>query len=500
MWNTILLIGAAALLLLVARSLWTKVRNKPRAMKLFARRYVADPAFRESLEEDMEATSLAIDESQNAPPPHASEIPALLDDLLSSDKVRNSVAMIRLEKAGANAEEALLAAFDDPRCVWQRDGSHSLDSAPAERVTFLLSYIPSRLLGDRLAHLVEHQEQYVSGKAIKARAALGREDLLPFVIKHLSDRNACTSAQEGVELGIKQGWVQPAFMNGLLSWAKQTTLDSSIQHAAWAVGFYAQYGGAEAISALQSKSILSLDNNRTIHFAIRELTRYGVAIPLAILAPMIEKSLASEGIWPWEWVFEPALIAMAVTDLQGALRLAESQLDRADGPYSSAAMEFIRRTADLPESWETEPPPGMEVSAEDLRILDDLEACVEVFGQVGNGGLSQYFFNPSGNSWPVAVQALKAIGYSLGADTLFEAAHTFDPRGASLDREMRMKQYAQLSEATEKRLDAMSDVFYSKSSDRVVLRYMLQHQDLYARIKKARRAADLDRDTESGSD
>ncbi len=401
MWTAITFIGAIGLLSIIAWAIWKKCHIKPRAMKAFARR-VIDPDFRQAFEEDMERGSRAVDDAHDAPAPNASEIPALIKDLLSPDQFRNKVAMIRLEKAGANIEEDLLSAFNDPRCVWEREGSHASDSSPAERVARLLLYMHSRQLGDRLGHLVDHKEWYVSGVVIKSRAALGREDLLPFVIKQLS--NQCISAEQGVELGIEQGWVEPAFMAGLLSWAKQTTLDPSLPHSAWAVRFYAKYGGEEAIKMLQTEQILSLDNNRTIHFALEELNRYQIAIPMGILTPLLEKSLASVGNWPWEYVFKPALFAMAASDPDGARRLADAQLERPDGPYSDAAVDFNRTTIGLPEPYETEPPPGTTISDDERKVLDDLQACVAVFAQVGNGGLSQYFFNPSGDSWPLVLR------------------------------------------------------------------------------------------------
>ena len=153
-------------------------------MKAFARRYLADPNFKKFFDEEMDQTSRVIEMARAAPPPNSPEFPKLVEDLLSPDSLTHSVAKIRLEKSGANAEEALLAAFEHPRCVWTADGSSMVDSAPAGRVADLLFYIPSRRLGDRLANLVEHANWRISNRAIKARAALGRTELLPFVISN----------------------------------------------------------------------------------------------------------------------------------------------------------------------------------------------------------------------------------------------------------------------------------------------------------------------------
>src|SRR5580704_17570174 len=110
MWNAMIVLGLLGLLSLVAWLTWSKWRIRPRAMQEFAGRYIADPAFRESFEEDMERQSRAIDAANNAPTPMSSEVSGLIEDLLSPDRLRNNVASIRLEKAGSSVEEALLSA------------------------------------------------------------------------------------------------------------------------------------------------------------------------------------------------------------------------------------------------------------------------------------------------------------------------------------------------------------------------------------------------------
>jgi hypothetical protein len=181
--ETGLAIAAIASVLLAAWIIWRRPTVRPRAMKEFARDLVEHPDYGAQLDEEMDQLARALAEARAAPPPTPAEIPGLIDDLLSDDCLRIRAADTRLGKVAAAAGPLLLAALDDPRATWTRaDGVDSFDGAPAERLVRLLAAIPSRALGDRIGHLADHAEWYVRYRAIKARAALGRADDLPFVL------------------------------------------------------------------------------------------------------------------------------------------------------------------------------------------------------------------------------------------------------------------------------------------------------------------------------
>jgi hypothetical protein len=475
------LLGAVAIVRL-------RGRRKPRAMKMMARRLVSDPEYARSVSSRLAARAEAMDVAQAAPPPPYEAIPTLVQQLLCADTLEHDVARVHLEKVKIEAESALLAAFDDPRCTWKREGSHAMDSAPAERVANLLQSIPSRALGERLAELVDHSEWHVYSKAVQARAALGRPDLVPFVIQQMEAGSIRqSSAEKGVALAIRHGWAQPGFIEELFAWAKETTLNPAKKHSAWAVKFFAEHGGVAAIEALQSPDVLSLENNRTIHFALEELNQRSIAVEPTLLNRFIEKSLASATQWPWQCVFRPALKSLALTHPSQALGIAESQIDNDHEQFSRAAVDFAREWHGLPETWRIDPLAAEMLSVEDRAIVARLVTCRSVFAEVANGGLSQYFFNTSGDEWPRAVEALRAIGFPEGAEALERAARIVHPDGASTNRDVRMGQYARLSEAAEAKLDEFDSLFW-KADDPVTLRYMLRHRDLFQRLREVSKA------------
>ncbi|HVL14642.1 MAG TPA: DUF4375 domain-containing protein [Gemmata sp.] len=458
-------------------------------MKEFARDLVEHPDYHAAVSEEHERFVQALDAARAATPRSPTEFPRLIDDLLSHDKRRVNVAEIHLEKVAAAAEELLLAALDDPRATWTRDDD--IESASAERVVRLLARIPSRALGDRIGHLADHPDWRVRHLAANARAALGRADDLPFVLGKLAEQ--CNYTQEGVELSIKQGWAEPAFITGLREWAERTALNDSLPFSLWAVSFYAERGGQAAVEALRSPRVLSVSNNRTVHVALEQLNRRGVRVEPEVVRPLLDKALASPETWPWNCVFGPALRALAASEPDAAARLAEEHLDRPESPHHRDATEFLREAAGLPEPYAVEPPAGMDLTDDERGLVTALSDCVIVYGEVCNGGLSQYFFNSSGSEWPRHVAALRAIGFEQGAAAVEEASRLIHADGASLDRDDRIAQYAALPDRREKRLDELSRLFWSYAPR---VRFMLQHKALFARIREARLEAGFDKDGE----
>ncbi|MCC6679235.1 MAG: DUF4375 domain-containing protein [Phycisphaerales bacterium] len=465
--------------------------HRDKAMKKFARRLADDPAYAASVSRGLDRRERLVDAANAAPPPAGSEIPALIDDLLGTDADAQVAADIRLSKSLLLAEPILLAAFEDPRCTWEQDDNSSTRSA-AERVVDLLWKIPSRSLCDRISGKAEDTRWWVNSNAVKARAASGSAECAQRVLRDLAsaERIRAEAAENGVDLSIEQGWAEPAFVATILDWARHRACDDSVPPSAWAVAFYARHGGEDAIRALQGPEVLSLENNRTIHFVLEALNKLRIGVDPVLLRAMIEKSLASGGKWPWGHVLPPGLEALARIDPAAARATAIANVGNPVDLFARASREFIRRAEGLPKPWNAKPPDSMALTAEEEAVLHAMRLVSEVHGQVGNGGMSQYFFNPSGGHWPDAVRAFRMIGFNEGADALEKAARIVDAGGASLDRDERIKQYARLSKEKEGQLDALSPIIW-KGTDEAELLFMLKHADLFRRIKAAQIAAGI---------
>ncbi|MBX3405571.1 MAG: DUF4375 domain-containing protein [Phycisphaeraceae bacterium] len=499
MW-WILLIAVAMLCAVVAAHLLRK-RSPRKAMKAFAKAIVGSSAFSKSMSEMLSERSKAIDAANAAPPPTAVQIPGLVHQLISNNELESYVADIRLKKAGKRAESELLRVLGDKRVTWDKQEGNDRWGSPAERVSRALWRLNCRELGERIGHLWDHSDWRVFTQAIRAKAALGRACLSDWAIAILDDHDSenCSmkhnAVADGVERAVQEGWAEREFIARLLSWAEANIVDTARRPSKWAIQFCAANGGSRAIQILQSPELLSLNNDRNLHFILDELNKHGVVISPDFARRTIDKSLVMEA-WPWPWTFKPALIALARVYPQEAIEIASAQFERTKGPLASNAIDFVRAQLELPMPWATDPPPDMVLSTEEKAAVEVLNCACSASGEIGNGGLSQYFFNPSGDHWERDARAFETIGGQPAADAMRKAAHVVSPSGAAEDRETRIKQYAALSESKEKELDALSWACTGNHLEAAELRFMIKHGELFRRVREARRKAGMDVDSD----
>lgn len=478
----------ALLLVAIAAVTWNRFRRKPSAFRVFAKRVVNDPAYSDQLSARLKRRSQLLDEASEASPPADFEIPGLIRELLSPDKDLADAADTRLRAADKRAVPLLLQTLDDPRCTWDQDVPGDYGSSPALRVCRLLSIAPCRVLGDKIGHLVDCTDRQTKGLAIEARAALGRSIEVPFVLECLNSKELSRHerAQEGIEKAINERWAEPEFVSAVVEWSRKSIFDPTTRHSGWGVRFFAAHGGPDAIETLQSSEILNLNNYRTVHFALAELASRGRSLPKPLLQSLLGKSL-SEKSWPWPWAFEPSLKLLAAVDSATAAGVAAENLCHENETIARAAIDCVRESNGLPEYWKANHPEAMTLSHEERAIVNHLDACSAALGQIGNGGLSQYFFNSSGDDWPRACEALRAVGYPEGAEILERAANMIAPKHQSVDRSTRVQRIANFTSKQSDELDSLSGHFWGLDMDRIMLQFMLNHKPLFNRIYAAQK-------------
>ncbi len=466
----------------------------PSGMKSFAIQLASDALFGRLLSASLEKRGLLIDEADSAPPPTAEEIPELIDDLLNSDNDLHRPATIRLRKAGEIVVPFLTRALDDPRSTWTRPDNHVLTSSPLERVWDLLWPLRPRSLGERFDHLWNDADWRIFTKAIRARAATGNAELVSWVIQLLRDESHEDAHMRreavcvGLDLALDGGWADATLIDAIVEWARENITSNNGHPLKWSIALLVSQRKDEAIALLTSDKILSLDNTRNIHFVLDELSRQQITIPAAVVRPMLNKALSATE-WPWNCTFDSALQALDRTEPQVALEIAESVI--ANKKHSRRALKYLYHARGLPAAHHTDPPEDMELSEEERRCVTCLSNVCEATGQIGNGGLSQYFFNSSGDNWRRDQGSFAAVGYPEGTKALEQAAFMLAADGASPKRAVRIKQYAALSEDREKELKALSGVFYGTNWDIAEYRFMVKHAELFRRIKAARVAAGM---------
>jgi HEAT repeat protein len=109
------------------------------------------------------------------------------------------------------------------------------------------------------------------------------------------------------------------------------------------------------------------------------------------------------------------------------------------------------------------------------------ETVVMFDSEVNNGGLSQYFFNSSGEHWKIALAGLDAIGAKERAGILREAVALFGAAPPVTVRRERQDQLAKVARQNEKALSALDDRYYKSTESIEVLltEYVLNHPEAF---------------------
>jgi hypothetical protein len=105
--------------------------------------------------------------------------------------------------------------------------------------------------------------------------------------------------------------------------------------------------------------------------------------------------------------------------------------------------------------------------------------CWEI--EVNNGGISQYFFNPSGRYAHQTVDSLKQIGANNSARILQKAIDKFPGKTVPQDDEKRAEILEQMEERNDELWDKLEDRFYDypDNLNQLNINYIKQHKDLF---------------------
>ncbi len=102
-------------------------------------------------------------------------------------------------------------------------------------------------------------------------------------------------------------------------------------------------------------------------------------------------------------------------------------------------------------------------------------------GEINNGGLAQYFVNPSGNRWRDAIAGFEAMGFKERLLVLKEAIALFGKNGPSTERDIRQEQLSKLYQKDDSIFDALDSRYYKSSEIVQVLanQYVLDHAESF---------------------
>jgi len=202
--------------------------------------------------------------------------------------------------------------------------------------------------------------------------------------------------------------------------------------------------------------------NPQLRQVLEALNRKEVKVPRDSLMPLLgELDRLAEKDSPREMEYAAALVLYArnpdestVSRLQALLRSKSEWVADAAG----AGLEILAGIYPKSAVWAAYEYRGFEAMSKPLQYYHAVE---DYRDEVNNGGHHQYFYNSTGDMYPTAVEALKAIGATSKAKILSDALWAFVPFRPALDNAQRRSQMEFLEGWREYRFSAADQRFYA---------------------------------------
>ena len=207
-----------------------------------------------------------------------------------------------------------------------------------------------------------------------------------------------------------------------------------------------------------------------------------IAVPRDRLLTLIAGLEQGEMEYPKTYALGEALRLLGQQKLAGDRALLEARTSATEPRVAEGAAAGLIASFDL-EGFEQRTR-GQE-SAKGFSSLSPAQkhfiAALMYDGEVNNGGLSQYFFNSSGDYWRDALAGLEAMGFEERLAVLRQAIAKFGSDGPSPDRKRRQEQLAKLERKNDALFDALDDRYYKSKEviDVLAKRYVLKNPDAF---------------------
>lgn len=216
----------------------------------------------------------------------------------------------------------------------------------------------------------------------------------------------------------------------------------------------------------------------SLHEALEALADKRIAVPRERLLSLIADLEKSELKYPKTYALGESLRLLGQHKLASDRPFLEARTSSSEPRVAAGAAAGLIASFDLEgfeqRTWDAKSTSGFST----LKPAQKQYLAVLMYdGEVNNGGLSQYFFNSSGDHWRDALAGLAAMGFSERHTVLREAVSKFGKDGPSQDRERRQEELAKLARKNDALFDALDDRYYKSKEVIEVLtqRHVLQN-------------------------
>lgn len=431
----------------------------------------------EASEEDRGFADFDVPMPSNAPVA-ASDIPTLVEGLFDPD---DEESYERLQFSRGAAVPALVDALDDPRTFSTKfeDAEERSWNDPKSAFARICELLEPRLpvaAAKPLAKFVAHEDPEFRKKAAYLLGKIGTEECADAVRKALADEDEYVRsfAMMGVQHGLDDG--RPMVLRGEVFPAVAELLDREGDHSA---ELLLTIDAERAVPIMLSPRFFRSEN-RYVFEILRALNEAGHKVPLDKLLPLLEaeKALIHEE-YPHDYAYAAALKAYALNPDAAAERSIRAQLGSSNEQVRVAASEALMILGGVTDPWQFVIDIAEERGLEALSVPQRQYYAVFMYdSEVNNGGHSQYFFNPSGETWEDALAGLTAIGANERAKVLREAVEVTGRYRPAANAESAFDQLER-SDGRTATLSELDDRYYACDEvvESLLAQYALSHKN-----------------------
>jgi len=432
--------------------------------------YVKDPdLFRKEVREKGSADS--------APPPTAQD----LADLVAAIGRRRLEyeELQKLKRAGEKAVPALQSALRNEKFLLHRYGNDALAGSTLETALDLLEPfgLPE---ASALEPVLRHPDEFYRYHALYHLARCGNDDAIPALKAGIaSTSEQCrTWTLMGLEFLKRSSRGSAKFRAELFDRAVSLLADKEHGPAEHAPRALLALDPDRARRLLLGAEILRPEN-KSLDKVLHALKDSNVSVPAAQLRALLSGIKKKATDHPFDGAYAEALVMLARSEGAKAKDLIDDARGWGNDRVREGAAQASMIAAGVTDAYgfvtdlyHRKGIKGLTESQLYYLTLSSLDA------EVRNGGLSQYYFNSSGELAAHAVKAARGVGATELAAIIREANALFGKDGPDADRDQRMDQLSKINLETLERLDTR---YYkcSEKLDELLPRFVAAHPEAF---------------------
>lgn len=303
--------------------------------------------------------------------------------------------------------------------------------------------------------------KYIRADAILEISKTGDIDSLPYIRQALSSNDYMEQeyATMGMSFVLKQDKATPEFKNELYSIIYDliqlggfTPNDSEL--------LLYQLSPEKAKAYFLTDEMFNAENFN-LNSILGVLAGAGEQVPREKIKSLIASLETKPEFYPYPDAIGKAVLLLGCQKQPEDREYIEDFMNHSNHEIASGASEGLLALLGISDVssriWEIQKESGFESLNQHQQYYSAVLVCD---AEVRNGGFAQYYYNSSGDRWPVALAGFEAMGLVNHQQVLMKSLENFGTDGPSTDNVTRREQLDKLFESDESNLGSLDIDYY----------------------------------------